>query len=595
MASGQRFSGYPRAREGPQTPYKPTVDKNPVLRGWALVIAAQLTTRIPAVAHATWKNAKFGSAKDIPGLSNYDPCLQPIVTPLVTDGTAPKKLDITPELCTVQPKDIPGRFYSALDYHELYKAGKLTPLQVAEHLLPLISRGQEPRAKYESAFTLTRKEAVLEVAKRATERYAQGTWLSVVDGVPFGVKDDIAVEGYTSHFGLPYDKDEPFCEPAKETIWPVAQFEAAGAMLIGKLAMHELGLDVCGCNPHWGTPINWNNPDYYPGGSSSGAGSALSAGIVPIAVGTDAGGSLRIPSSFCGMYGLKPTLHRLDTYKSSICVIGPMAATATDLTIAYRIMSAPNPDDPVQGSFAPSTPPDPKTKKPLGIYRAWFDDASPAVIEATEQAIAYLTQNHNYEVVDISIPYLQEGQYAHSAWALAEGVDQQRSRARDPAQHHRMLTHANQILLKVGACTTAVDLLKGGQLRRLHMEHLAFLYRKKHPGLLILTPTVPDAGWRRDPADDAYGFSDGNATVRAMRYIWLANATGCPALSAPVAYVAPAVGRGRLPVGLMAMAEWGAEEALLAWARDLEGYVARGGLEGGRVRPRDWVDVLGGL
>lgn len=178
---------------------------------------------------------------------------------------------------------------------------------------------------------------MLAAAKDSTERYAAGKPLGVLDGIPIGVKDDINVEGYISHMGLPIDSSDPFFTPATKTIWPVAQLQAAGAIVIGKLAMHELGSDVSGCNPHWGTPVNWNNTSYYPGGSSSGAGSALGAGLIPIAVGTDAGGSIRNPSSYAGIYGLKPTLHRAYTMKSSVCVVGPMAATANDLAIAYRI------------------------------------------------------------------------------------------------------------------------------------------------------------------------------------------------------------------------------------------------------------------
>lgn len=133
-------------------------------------------------------------------------------------------------------------------------------------------------------------------------------------------------------------------------------------------------------------------------------------------------------------------------------------------------------------------------------------------------------------------------------------------------------------------------MIKGGQLRGLLMEHLAFLF-KKHPNLLIVTPTVPEAGWKIHPGDQAYGFSDGNATIRTMMYIWLANATGCPAVSAPVGYVDAEVGEGKLPVGLMAMGEWGAEEQLLAWAKDAETYLNTV-REGGRFRSKDWADVV---
>ncbi|KAL7623792.1 hypothetical protein AAE478_005345 [Parahypoxylon ruwenzoriense] len=590
MESPPRFSGYPLPREGPKTPYTPIQDKNPTLKGWSLIIAAKLVTNSSFLAKATWENAKLGGVKNIPGLNEYNWCLVPIVTPLIPEGVIQSKPEITPELTERLPEDLAGRFYSAADYHELFKSGKLTPLIVAKALLPLISRGQKPPAKYESAWAVTREDLVLAAAKKSTERYATGRYLGVLDGVPVGVKDDMDVEGYVSHFGLPFDASDPCFKPATRTIWPIAQLEAAGAIVIGKLAMHELGSDISGCNPHWGTPINWNNPSHYPGGSSSGGGSALSAGLVPIAIGTDAGGSIRIPSSFCGAYGLKPTLHRTFTMKSSICVIGPMAATANDLAIAYRTIAAPDPSDPIQGSFALSIPPSPTEKKTIGIYRDWFDQATPEVLEVTRKAILYFTNKLGYEVVDITIPYVQEAQYAHSAWALTEGADHHRSRVADPSRWHSNLNYCNQLLLSIGACTSGLDIIKYGQLRALIMEHLAFLF-KKYPGLLIITPTNPDAGWPIQPGEQAYGFSDGNMTIRNMMYIWLANSTGCPAVTAPVGYTDPTQGEGKLPVGLMAMGEWGAEEQLLAWAKDAEGYL-NGVWEGGRYRSKDWADVV---
>ncbi|KAI3338370.1 amidase signature enzyme [Ustulina deusta] len=585
-SSQQRFSGYPQAREGPRTTSSYVEDSNPVLRGWPLVLVANAVTKLPFLAKATWTNAKFGGIKDIRGLEQYDYSLHPVVTPVAADGNEVPRLAVTPELFPRLPEDLPGRFYSSADYHELYKSGELTPLQVAKALIPLISR--EQGGKYVSAWSETRVESVLAAAQASTERYRQGKPLGLLDGVPIGVKEDTAVEGYTCYYGQrPEPSDNAFV-PATKSLWPIAQLEAAGAVVVGTLAMHELGSDVTGCNPRRGTPKNWYNTSYYTGGSSSGAGSALSAGLIPIAIGTDAGGSIRIPSTFCGMYGLKPTLHRTHTMKSSICVIGPLAATAADLTIAYRSMTSPNPDDAIQSSFAPSIPPSPSAKKTLGICREWIDRASPVVRESTSQAITYFAEKLNYDVVDIHIPYLQEGQWAHSAWALAEALDHLKSRLRE--RSFSALNHCNQMVMAVSSCTSATDMIKYSQLRTLLMEHLAFLF-KKYPGLLIITPTAPEAGWKVHPGDEAYGFSDANLTLRMMMYIWLANSTGCPAVSAPVGYDEPEQGEGKLPIGIMAMGEWGAEEQLLAWAAEAEGYL-NGALEGGRVRSKEWADVV---
>lgn len=364
--------------------------------------------------------------------------------------------------------------------------------------------------------------------------------------------------------------------------------EAAGAIVVGTLAMHELGTDVSGCNPRRGSPKNWYNTSYYTGGSSSGAGSALSAGLIPIAIGTDAGGSIRIPSAFCGTYGLKPTLHRTHTMNSSICVIGPLAATAADLAVAYRSMTAPNPDDAIQSAFAPSIPPSPSAKKTLGVCREWIDRASPVVRDAILKATTYFVEHHSYDLVDIQIPYLQEGQWAHGGWALSEALDHLKTRLRG---QYSSLNHHNKIIYAISSCTSAADMLKYSQMRALLMEHLAFLF-KKHPGLLIITPTAPEVGWKVHPGDEAYGVVDSNLTLRMMMYIWLANSTGCPAVSAPVGYGEPEQGEGKLPIGMMAMGEWGAEEQLLSWAVEAEQYL-NAALEGGRSRPKEWADIIG--
>ncbi|KAI1330754.1 amidase signature domain-containing protein [Xylariaceae sp. FL0255] len=583
-----RFTGYPQAREAAKTasPASHEEDANPVLRGWPLVIFGNLFERLPVLAKLLWANAKFGVIKDIPGLEQYDWRLHPVVTPLRIEGDAPRKVDISPDQFPRQPDDVAGRFHSASDYHELYKSGRLTPLQVARALLPLVSRKND--SKYVSAWAETLEDRVLAAARAATERYRLGRPLSVIDGVPVGVKEDTDVDGYTCLFGQRPDPSDRAFTPSKRTAWPVAQLVNAGAIVIGTLAMHELGSDVSGCNPRRGSPTNWNNTSYYTGGSSSGAGSALSSGLIPIAVGTDAGGSIRVPSSFCGMYGLKPTLHRTQTMKSSVCVVGPLAATASDLTIAYRLMAASNADDLTQNLFAPSIPPSPTAKKTIGICHEWNDRASPAVRDATRKAITYFAEKLDYDVVDVDIPLLREGQWAHSAWALTEFVDHLRSRL--GSRMFSSVNHCNKVLIATGQVTAATDMIKYSQLRALHMEHMAYLWTK-HPGLLLVCPTTPEAGWKIHPGDAAYGFTDANMTVRMMTYIWLANAIGCPAVSVPVGYVEPEQGEGKLPVGLMALGEWGAEEQLLAWASEAEGYL-NSGLLGGRVRPKEWADVV---
>ncbi|ORY57736.1 amidase signature domain-containing protein [Pseudomassariella vexata] len=589
MSSTRRFANYPKAREGPATPYVSGVEKNPVLRGWPLIVGSNLIIRSTTIANLFWSNAHFGKIKDIPGLDKLQYRYEPTVIPIAEEN-ASTQVELGPELYIRMPDDLPGRYYTVADYHEAYKTGQVTPLQVAKALLPIIRRDLTPPGKYSSAWVSSDVHRILTDAKASTERYASGKFLSIVDGVPFGVKDDTDVEGYVSHWGMAYDPKLAFFRPAKKTSESVSHILKAGGIMIGKQTQHELGSDTTGCNPRWGSPINWYNKSYYTGGSSSGAGSALGAGLVPISIGTDAGGSCRLPPSFNGVYAIKTSHGRTETMTTSVCVTSPMATNVTDLIVAYRLISQPNFDDPSQSLFSRSIPTSPPVRKFIGIYPEWFQDATPEVVDLCEKAINYLTSKCGYEVVHISIPYIREGQVAHGASCLGEAAETARMRTPNPADRFSIVNHVNKVLLAVGAQTSMLDYCKFSQLRELHMEHLAFLFQE-YPGLFIMTPAAPDAGYKISPSDEEYGFSDTNMTLRSMRYAWLANWTGCPAAVAPVGYVNPEVGEGKLSVSLMAMGEWGAEEQLLSWAREVETYLNEV-YPGGRIKPQDWANVL---
>lgn len=256
-----------------------------------------------------------------------------------------------------------------------------------------------------------------------------------------------------------------------------------------------------------------------------------------------------------------------------------------DLEIAYRTMAIPDPDDADSKLFAPPIPRQDllDQKKTIGIYKPWFDHADDAVLNACHSAIAHYG-SEGYCVIDVTLPYLPEGQLAHALTILSEistGI-------------HELghLQPANKILLSVGKHTPASDFLLAQKLRNLLMQHVSFLFRR-YPGLLIVTPTTPNAGWHiaGGAADLKHGISDGNMSMRNMTYIWLANFIGCPALSIPVGMAEPIEGEGKIPIGLMAMAEWGAEESLIEWGKIGEAWAWELGNE--RVtKPQGWVDVL---
>lgn len=356
--------------------------------------------------------------------------------------------------------------------------------------------------------------------------------------------------------------------------------------------------DTSGINTLYGTPPNPYNNTYYPGGSSSGSAYAVSVGLVPITLGSDGGGSIRIPASFCSVFGLKTSHGRLSclpgqNHSNTNGVNGPIAANIESLTALYEVISEPHPST----HFSPTSlgsgkfSLNPSRPKIIGIPVAWFADASSGVQDLCQDIIERLVKQRGYEVVSIEMPYVEEGQMAHALTILTD--------AATLLPETRGLSPANRILLALGRTTPATDFMLAQKLRRVLMQHLAWLW-KTYPGMVIVTPTSACAGWPiRSSSELVHGVSDGDTTLKTMKYVWLANFCGAPSITVPAGYVEPE-GKadegevvsdldapGKVPVGLMATGEWASEHALLQFGLDAEAV----GLD--KVcRPPNWVDVL---
>jgi Asp-tRNA(Asn)/Glu-tRNA(Gln) amidotransferase A subunit family amidase len=259
-----------------------------------------------------------------------------------------------------------------------------------------------------------------------------------------------------------------------------------------------------------------------------------------------------------------------------------MAADMASLELAYRVMAIPDPLD-SSSSMYPAPRPSTSRQKVIGLYKNWMDRADAPVKSLCEAAIAHYVEL-GYEVVDIHIPLIHDGQTAHALTILSEAVN--------GFPDTSFLSPATRILLEVGSKATASDFLQAQRVRQLLMSHLAALFRQ-HPGLMILTPTTPTVGWPiKSPSDLKYGVTDGDMSIRSMEYVWLANFTGCPCLQIPVGYAKAVKGDGIVPIGMMAMGEWGSEDHLIEWGFEGEKYLNEV-VEGGRPRSRAWFDVIG--
>jgi aspartyl-tRNA(Asn)/glutamyl-tRNA(Gln) amidotransferase subunit A len=198
-----------------------------------------------------------------------------------------------------------------------------------------------------NAFLTVTAELALRQAKAADEAFARGEDRGPLQGIPFAAKDIFDTAGVRTTYG-----SRIFAEhvPASDAEL-IRILGDSGAVLVGKVGLHEFAYGITSANPHFGAVRNPWDPERIPGGSSGGSGAAVAAGMALMALGTDTGGSIRIPSSFCGVCGLKPTFGRLSTagcrpLSASLDHMGPMAASVEDLALSMAALDgrAPAPE-----------------------------------------------------------------------------------------------------------------------------------------------------------------------------------------------------------------------------------------------------------
>ncbi|WP_428484956.1 AtzE family amidohydrolase [Rhodopila sp.] len=199
-----------------------------------------------------------------------------------------------------------------------------------------------------NAFTAVLADRAQARAAAIDAAIASGTAPGPLAGVPFAVKNLIDVAGLTTLAGSRINRDHP---PAGADAPLISRLEAEGAILVGALNMGEYAYDFTGENAHDGPSRNPHDTTRMAGGSSGGSGSAVGGGLVPLALGSDTNGSIRVPASFCGLFGLKPTYGRLTRagsfpFVSSLDHLGPLARSAADLAVAYDAMQGYDPADP---------------------------------------------------------------------------------------------------------------------------------------------------------------------------------------------------------------------------------------------------------
>jgi aspartyl-tRNA(Asn)/glutamyl-tRNA(Gln) amidotransferase subunit A len=321
------------------------------------------------------------------------------------DGASPTELSIA-----AAARCIAARELSSVDLTEAYLAR-------IQRLNPLLN-----------AYITVTADAALAEARAATQRAVEGTLRGPLDGVPIGLKDLYATQGVRTTAGSKILANHVPSRDATVT----ALLRRAGAVLLGKLNTHEFAYGITNNNPHYGPTRNPWDTARIPGGSSGGSGAAVAAGLAAMAMGTDTGGSIRIPAALCGVVGLKPTHGRVSTagilpLSWSLDHAGPLTQTVEDAAIVLQAIAGPDPAD-------PATPPVPVPDYRaavlrgcedglrgvrLGVPRHDFFEAEAEVVAAVDAALDML-RGLGATVEDVEAPLLVRGRTALGDIMLAE-------------------------------------------------------------------------------------------------------------------------------------------------------------------------------
>lgn len=345
-----------------------------------------------------------------------------------------------------------------------------------------------------NAFTAVTADRALAKARSIDAARAKGQPLGLLAGVPFAVKNLFDVAGLTTVAGSKINRGNP---PATADAPLIARLESAGAILVGALNMGEYAYDFSGENVHDGPARNPHDTSRMTGGSSGGSGGAIAGGLVPLSLGSDTNGSIRVPSSFCGLFGLKPTYGRLTRartfpFVASLDHLGPLARSARDLTLAYDAMQGPDAEDPVCTTRRPE-PAMPKLDAGIAGLRialagGYFEQAA-----SHEALTAIATVAKALDATErIDIPEAARARAAAFVITTSEGaalhLERLRTRAADfdPAVRDRLIS---------GAMVPASLVTHAQKFRRWYREQVLRLFERYDAILAPATPmTAPPIG-----------------------------------------------------------------------------------------------------
>lgn len=370
----------------------------------------------------------------------------------------------------------------ALSMAAAVRDGKVSAVEVAQAALKRIAA----RDNELNCFTSVTAESALEDAARIDGKIAQGNYPGMLAGVPFAVKNLFDVAGLTTLAGSKINAENP---PAIQDATAVAKLKQAGAVLVGVLNMDEYAYGFVTENSHYGATRNPHDLSRVAGGSSGGSAAAVAAGLVPLTLGSDTNGSIRVPAAFCGIFGLKPTYGRLSRagvalFSSSFDHIGPFASSVRDIATVFDVLQGEDDRDPIC-TKRPCVETRNLTPNIDNLRIALADDyfqekANPEALAAVEK-VARALDVRDY----ITIPEAHRARAAAFVITASEGanlhLEKLRSRPQDfdPATRDRFLA---------GALIPSSWYIQAQRFRKWYRDRVREIFQNVD---VIIAPTTP--------------------------------------------------------------------------------------------------------
>lgn len=570
-----RYKGRVKIKDATEPSFEPNTcgkAEKPVLRGWRLKLFMRLT------------NTKFGQMFIEPIMlgpqnleftkfwkqtCNFTPTFCPVKIPLPSEKLATSDDPIL-DTCGLRntfpengwvPKTVD-------DYTSAYINKVSNPVVVVKDIIDKIKLVNSEM----KIFCDWDEDQIMQQAKESLHRHSTGKILGPFDGVPIVIKDQFDTIGLTVRSGLPVPKHDPCKTDSAMT----ERIKAQGIIIIGFTNMHQIGVGVTGANPSplHGITKNPVNPLYHPGASSSGTAAAIAIGLVPWGIGTDGGGSVRIPAAYCNMAAIKPSAgripHRGYAGGTNSCV-GPMANTMVDCSKLYSIMAGPDFTDESQITWYQPKVEVPKTvaiKSPfsglkVGVDYGWIKEADDDIQIAFHRKIEEI-EKAGAEIVSVQVPDILNMHVAHYV-TFTQEVSAQIQQYFEDMDHIGLDVIA---LLGVGYDSfKAKDYSLALKFRTKLMKNMEQLFNKID---VLATPCTGNGTWKICDEDGEYGLSCATATSKCTAFTKMFNFTGLPAISTPMGY-----DKNNMPIGLQFASSWWTEKLLMELGNYLEKNLER--------------------